>query len=753
MDVTCERCGVVYEFDDRKITSETVRVKCTSCGNLFRVSRRTKSPEREPVALEFRRPESQASAHSWMVRRPDGSAFHFKELATLQRWIVERRVTRQDEISRSGEVWRKLGDLTELVSFFELVENATSLAEPGGRTSAPAPTRPEPPPSTGTNPMLPAAGGVQHLVGEAPAPSRPHRAASGSTRSPESSAPRVWDDLSSLSQHDAFDDDYGPEEASVVQQSRSSDAHDSVAQAISYKELPSQADSPSQSQDSAPSWGGVSSSDSLYTLDGEELEFRGKRTWLKVLVVIVLLLAAMGGGVRYLSPPTFYGLKASLGLGGGAPPEVMRVVSLASKAHLSDHVDGYAEARKLLGKVISQYPAYLEPRVLTIRGLVAEAGHHFVRSANARTALGELTKAHKSLQTGMGELDEEQQAARKKQLAALSKQMDRLETLLKRHGGLFRKMMGLASTRWNASSAKHGKKPLMMLATVDLFKFGTAADDQKRCKRGLATARTALGNHPYFLFVSGAFHARNGSYAEGRKRLKMAISAEPGYLRARFWLAWINAQKGDKAQALSELDKILRMEPKHSWSLAYKKHLLRQNPRTLARPPVVVGDGAAAKPAPVKGDAPPGKRGTARPKKPGAGVAKRRRPKRRKRVTPKGYRGLYRAAERLRRRERCRSAIRLYLRALELKKTSKALVGAGLCYLDTNRVKSAEKHFLRALKINRREGDAYIGLGSAYRQQGLKQAASRAYRNYLRYHPNGQEAAVARSALASLRGD
>jgi hypothetical protein len=57
-----------------------------------------------------------------MVRQPSGNVLTFKELTTLQKWIVERKVSREDEISKSGETWKRLGSIAELASFFQAVD-------------------------------------------------------------------------------------------------------------------------------------------------------------------------------------------------------------------------------------------------------------------------------------------------------------------------------------------------------------------------------------------------------------------------------------------------------------------------------------------------------------------------------------------------------------------------------------------------------------------------------------------------------
>jgi predicted Zn finger-like uncharacterized protein len=116
MDVRCEKCLTEYELDESKVTAAGVTVKCTNCGNLFKIKRRAGSaPPPVPAPEEDR---------GWVLRGPDGEHRRFRELTTLQQWIVEQKVTREHEISRTGETWKRLGDIAELTSFFEVVDRA-----------------------------------------------------------------------------------------------------------------------------------------------------------------------------------------------------------------------------------------------------------------------------------------------------------------------------------------------------------------------------------------------------------------------------------------------------------------------------------------------------------------------------------------------------------------------------------------------------------------------------------------------------
>ena len=157
MDVRCERCDTEYELEESKVPAAGVTVKCASCGNLFRVRRKnapgTVPPVRAvavPPPLPVAPPAVQDEGgpptvpdepRDWMVRSPDGEIRRFREFTTLQRWIVERKVTRVWRVSRSGEAWKALGEIAELAPFFEVVDAAAavrSVPSAADRT-APAP--------------------------------------------------------------------------------------------------------------------------------------------------------------------------------------------------------------------------------------------------------------------------------------------------------------------------------------------------------------------------------------------------------------------------------------------------------------------------------------------------------------------------------------------------------------------------------------------------------------------------------------
>ena len=64
----------------------------------------------------------------WRVRRRDGSLSSLRELTTLQRWIVEGTLSREDEIGLDGETWRMLGTIPDLGVFFVAADAKAQLA-------------------------------------------------------------------------------------------------------------------------------------------------------------------------------------------------------------------------------------------------------------------------------------------------------------------------------------------------------------------------------------------------------------------------------------------------------------------------------------------------------------------------------------------------------------------------------------------------------------------------------------------------
>src|SRR5690606_33050250 len=119
MDVTCERCGTEYEFDETLVSDRGTTVKCTNCGHLFKVFR----------------PEAGGSSKSWHVEQADGTTRTLGTLKELQRLIADGVLSPHDRISRGNEPKKRLGEIAELATFFEAAATVVGDAPPRPRRS------------------------------------------------------------------------------------------------------------------------------------------------------------------------------------------------------------------------------------------------------------------------------------------------------------------------------------------------------------------------------------------------------------------------------------------------------------------------------------------------------------------------------------------------------------------------------------------------------------------------------------------
>jgi predicted Zn finger-like uncharacterized protein len=145
MDVRCDRCQTEYELDETRLTEAGVAVKCTNCGNVFKVRMRASSlPNTLPNHLvgsppSLGPPPALGGPHrSWLVRRYDGSTLSLNDLTELQRAVIERQVAPDDGVSISGGAWHTLGSIPELASFFEVVRAARTRTGPSAGVAADA---------------------------------------------------------------------------------------------------------------------------------------------------------------------------------------------------------------------------------------------------------------------------------------------------------------------------------------------------------------------------------------------------------------------------------------------------------------------------------------------------------------------------------------------------------------------------------------------------------------------------------------
>ena len=127
MDVTCERCGTEYEFDETLLSGRGTSVKCTNCGHVFKVY---------PSAQA----EADRATSSWRLKLRDGSIDTIDSLRELQRRIASGELKPENEISRGEEGWKSLGSIPELETFFQ----AAGVQMPPRSPVPPSPLPPAP---------------------------------------------------------------------------------------------------------------------------------------------------------------------------------------------------------------------------------------------------------------------------------------------------------------------------------------------------------------------------------------------------------------------------------------------------------------------------------------------------------------------------------------------------------------------------------------------------------------------------------
>src|SRR5678809_396809 len=108
MDVRCEKCQTEYELDETRLKPGGVTVKCTSCGHMFKIRKRASTNVGVPAVsgpTAAPRPGSVSGAppsdsgptgggeRNWIIRMANGEQRTCRELATLQQWIIESRLT------------------------------------------------------------------------------------------------------------------------------------------------------------------------------------------------------------------------------------------------------------------------------------------------------------------------------------------------------------------------------------------------------------------------------------------------------------------------------------------------------------------------------------------------------------------------------------------------------------------------------------------------------------------------------------
>jgi len=696
MDVVCERCKAEYEFDDALVSERGTTVKCTTCGHQFKIYR--------PAVGE--------GGRSWHLRRPDGTLIPFDSLAVLQKWILEGRVSKVDEISRPGEPWKSLGAIAELESFFVTGE-MRAAHKPGTPSNRPPP----PPPSTHRPPTPPRGTPAAPRPPTPPPPSmRPPPPPGAPAHRPNPSdlhdrtatagtpvlppAPRLPTDapraaVSTVEGYALGDAAIGPPRPSPA------------APPVRSMPPPLLPPTPAAALDRAAAEPPLDDDEPLPPLVPASGGSRGMFVGLALGLAVTTALGGAAWQLGYLrtsaTPP---------------PP----AASAASAAAVTARLD---VARRLGARHTPRALEDAREELTRALALAPDDAATLAARAHVMALWGEL------LRQRADDLDARApggDAGASPESATLRRDAnDRVE---RARADLPRAEAGVASLRGEARAQ----------AEAALADVARIAGDAPGAQRHLEAARATGGGVDADL--AAALIARDaGLTAQAADGLRGVVARAGDRARARLALSRILAAQGDAPGARRELDAVLQTYPDHdgarslSAALGRDEAPMRGAVAAAAPPPTTPAPSAAPTPTPAAVD-PAGARRSDAP--PTAGRSYEQ-------LVDDGERLLRDRMEVAQARERFRAALAQRPDGCE------AIVGLGDVELEGGNLSTAVSQYRRALQICPRAGDAYVGLGQAYTSMQQYQQAIDAYTRYLDVNPGGGHANMARRHIEQLR--
>ena len=108
MRIVCSKCNTEYDIELPRTAVEgkhrSLKFRCSSCGYIFTThldqAEKKASPPEEPVADKaVSRPVKAQTPAKGMLLKQEGKTYNVRDLATLQRWIIERRVLSEDDVT------------------------------------------------------------------------------------------------------------------------------------------------------------------------------------------------------------------------------------------------------------------------------------------------------------------------------------------------------------------------------------------------------------------------------------------------------------------------------------------------------------------------------------------------------------------------------------------------------------------------------------------------------------------------------
>jgi predicted Zn finger-like uncharacterized protein len=741
MDVTCDKCRTEYEFDDSLISESGTTVKCTNCGHLFRIYKPgTPEAKKKPA---------------WMLRQPDGSVYTFERMTTLQRWIAEGKVSREDKVSRTGEGWQTLGSMKELAPFFETAaavldeqddedawgddgptirRSPTNQPDPleGQSVRTPAAQRPRPPglPSRpapiGTTPRsLPSP--IGSSPGAPPAagspPSKPAIPPIGQRIAPTPpAAPRPADVPAAPP----------PPEAAVVEN------EDWSQGALLDSKSPAWIEDRDQSsphfREAEPAW----TEERISALpqepkdeDDEPHQPRGKLLKVGVPILVIGFIAAGIAGLFLFRPDLFHQL-ASQVISESAPSSSSETYLRGREYFLLDTTEGFRQAdreyhRSKSGDGLSQ-AGLAEVYTTWSQYYLDEVADDRLMAENASETDALALRARADIR--QDEFQQKLEQARRFVDAALEQAQGTVEA---------------------------------HRAAADYYRLtGDISKARQHISRALQLGRDNGDKLPETQYVEALVELTDDHDTTAAiRRLNNVIEGNSKLIRCHYRLARLQAASNDHESARQSLEAALALNKEHVLSREMLESLIRSEPPLVAVTSTTIGrpvaadqaDGGPAGDADVDGApdtasavaavtpdaAASDGAATSEPTKTESGAA----PAETfdaivRRATTAQTNGSSEACALFRQADRLRSG------------HPEVLVGLGYCATDQGNRSQAISLFRRALSSSGSYGPAMMALASAYRSQGDNRRALEFYRRYVSAHPSGSQAGIARRNISQL---
>lgn len=705
MDVTCERCGTEYEFDETLVSDRGTTVKCTNCGHLFKVFRPGTEPSSAP-------PEQR----SWTLETAGGATQQIASLKELQRLITTGEVTADDRISRAGEGQKRLGDIAELATFFAAARPKS--VRPAAPSARPAPIAAPAAPRVPTAPIAGRGKGTMLGMGQREAVDPKARTQEMARPAPPAAPAET---LRNMTPPPASDPP-PPRKSASVRPPPTREQQRPITPPPPREEEDDEAPPPPPRR--AESSQRIARPEGARSQRGEPTDRMPRpqirerlrvddedddvppppqRSYTGVFLAVVLLAAIGVGG--YFGWPTIQRMIA------GTPPPAPGAQFLADgdEALARDRDDAYEDAASFYTKALA------------------------LDEHNARVLTG-LSRAHALIAQNLVFEAEELEARGAADPAAAGEA-----------AALRREASGDAEdAREHAESAIRQEDGAdAEVALADALRLAGDANAQSRLDRALTLATSPSAEA---LRVRALLEAqRGGGLAAAVASAERAVAEDPGSLRSRLLLARAQLAAGNASAALAQVQAVLDRDAEHSDALALRTRIQAAGGiapidagSTVVPPTSVAIAPSSTTAASTVVVAPPPTTTTDAPSGGGGGAVHG------------DYETLVHQADAQLENDHAERARPLYEAALRQRAGgSEALTGMGFVLLDSGNASGALAYFRQA--SGNGYGHAFIGLGSAYRQMHDTDHALEAYEAYLTRLPSGPEATIARRQADLLR--